>query len=66
MTSVEEIRAAIEHLPKRDLARFRRWFLKYDAEAWDRQLEQDAAAGRFDVLAREALREHRAGRTKLL
>jgi hypothetical protein len=52
MTSVEEIRAAIEHLPKRDLARFRRWFLKYDAEAWDRQIEQDAAAGRFDVLAR--------------
>ena len=66
MSSVEEIRTAIERLPKKDFARFRRWFLKYDAETWDRQLEQDVAAGRLDAFAREALREHRAGRTKVL
>lgn len=49
-----------------DLARFRKWFAEYDAAAWDRQLEQDVKAGRLDALGREALREHRAGRTTTL
>jgi hypothetical protein len=66
MSSIQEIRTAIERLPKRELARFRRWFLKYDAEAWDRQIEEDAAAGKLDAFKREALHEHRIGRTKEL
>jgi hypothetical protein len=37
-----------------------------DADSWDRQLEADAAAGRLDALAEEALSEHRAGRTRSL
>jgi hypothetical protein len=53
-------------LPKKDLARFRKWFVEYDAAAWDRQLESDAAAGKLDASAREALREHKAGRTASL
>ncbi|HUL71870.1 MAG TPA: hypothetical protein VLT86_02140 [Vicinamibacterales bacterium] len=63
MTSVAEITGAVRRLPKRELARFRKWFAAYDAAAWDREFEQDVAAGRLDALAREALRDHRAGRT---
>jgi hypothetical protein len=63
---VEQITGAVKRLPKKDLARFRKWFADYDAALWDRQLEQDAAAGRLDALAREALRDHRAGRTREL
>jgi hypothetical protein len=66
MTTVEQITGAVKRLPKKDLARFRKWFADYDAAVWDRQLEQDAAAGRLDALAREALRDHRAGRTREL
>jgi hypothetical protein len=66
MTTVEQITGAVKRLPKKDLARFRKWFADYDAALWDRQLEQDAAAGRLDALAREALRDHRAGRTREL
>ena len=44
------------------LARFRTWFAEYDATVWYRQLEQDVAAGRLDKFAREALRDHKAGR----
>lgn len=66
MSTVEEIRGAVKRLPKKDLARFRKWFAEYDAAVWDRQVEQDAAAGRLDALAREALRDHRANRTKPL
>jgi hypothetical protein len=33
---------------------------------WDKQLESDVAAGKLDACAREALREHKAGRTTSL
>ena len=66
MATVAEITGAVKRLPKKDLARFRKWFAQYDAAAWDAQLETDVAAGRLDALAREALREHRAGRTSEL
>lgn len=64
MTSVAEITGAVRRLPKRELARFRKWFAAYDAAAWDLQFEQDVAAGRLDALAREALKDQRAGRTR--
>jgi hypothetical protein len=63
MTTVEEITGAVKRLPKRELARFRKWFAAFDATLWDRQLEEDVAAGRLDTLAREALRDHKSGRT---
>jgi hypothetical protein len=66
MTTVDEITGAVKRLPKRDLARFRKWFADYDAAVWDRRIEQDAASGSLDVLAREALRDHQAGRTREL
>ncbi len=66
MTSVAEISVAVKRLPKRDLARFRKWFAEYDAAVWERQLEADSAAGKLDSLVREAQRDYRAGRTKAL
>jgi hypothetical protein len=63
MTTVAEISGAVRRLPKRDLARFRKWFAEYDAAAWDVQFEQDVTAGRLDKLAREALNDLRSGRT---
>ena len=66
MTTMEQITGAVKRLPKKDLARFRKWFADYDAAVWDRQLEQDVAASPLDALAREALRDHRVGRTREL
>jgi hypothetical protein len=66
MTTVEQITGAAKRLPKKDRARFRKWFVDYDAAVWDRQVEQDVAAGRLDALAREAIRDHQAGRTREL
>jgi hypothetical protein len=60
MTTLAEISTAVRRLPKRDLARFRKWFVEYDAAAWDRQFKQDVADGRLDTLAREALKDLRA------
>lgn len=64
MTTVDEISGAVKRLPKKELARFRKWFAAYDAAVWDRQLESDVEAGKLDALIREAQRDHRAGRTK--
>jgi hypothetical protein len=66
MTTVAEITGAVKRLPKKDLARFRKWFVEYDAAAWDKQLESDVAAGKLDAIARETLREHKPGRTTTL
>jgi len=62
MSTVEEIQEAVSQLPQEDLAAFRLWFAEFDAILWDRQLEVDAAAGRLDQLAEEALQDLRAGR----
>ena len=66
MTTVDEISGAVKRLPKRELARFRKWFAEYDATVWDRQLASDAQAGKLDALIREAQRDQQAGRTKPL
>ena len=51
MSPVTDIEAAVEELSKEDLSRFREWFLEFDANAWDRQFEQDAGSGKLDSLA---------------
>jgi len=48
------------------LAAFRAWFVKFDASLWDRQFEDDVAAGRLDRLAEKALRDLREGRSTRL
>jgi hypothetical protein len=63
MTRIEEIENAVAELPKEELARFREWFAEFEARSWDRELEEDAAAGRLDKLAEEALRDHCSGET---
>jgi hypothetical protein len=62
MTTVKEIESAVSRLSREELSAFRVWFEEFDADAWDRQLEEDVAAGRLDSLAEEALRDLREGR----
>jgi hypothetical protein len=62
MSTVQEIESAVSNLSQDQLAAFRAWFLEFDADAWDRQFEEDAAAGRLGALAEEALRDSREGR----
>jgi hypothetical protein len=66
MSKIEQIEGAIKKLSAQELAAFRAWFAEYDADAWDRQIEADAKAGKLDALAERALREHAAGRTTKL
>lgn len=62
MGRVEKLEEEIRSLSPEELARFRAWFVEYDWEAWDQQLERDVESGKLDRLADEALREHASGR----
>ncbi|MCI0492395.1 MAG: hypothetical protein L0Z07_05625 [Planctomycetes bacterium] len=62
MSRIVEIEQAVRQLPAEDLAAFRAWFAEFDAGIWDRQFEDDVAAGRLDALAEEAIEDLRQGR----
>jgi hypothetical protein len=59
--SILEIESAITQLPRRELAELISWLQEYEAEAWDRQIEDDLAAGRLDRLLSEVDKEYEAG-----
>jgi hypothetical protein len=62
MATVKDIEDAVAKLAPTDLAEFRAWFAAFDADAWDREIENDVAAGRLDTMADEALNDLRNGR----
>ncbi len=64
MTKVESLEREVEKLTPEELNAFRAWFARYDADAWDEQIERDAKAGKLDRLAAEALAAHDRGQTK--
>lgn len=61
MGNVKSIEKAIASLPPSELAEFRQWFAEFDAAAWDKQIEEDAATNKLDGLAAEALADYRNG-----
>ena len=66
MRVVQELQSAVSQLSAEELARFREWFDKFDAEIWDRQFEEDAKSGKLDQLANQAIADFQAGTCKQL
>ena len=64
MTKLEKIEQDIASLGPSDVAKLAEWLAEYQANLWDRQIEADAKAGRFDRMAEQALAEHKAGKTR--
>jgi hypothetical protein len=64
--TIEQLKDAVEKLPQDKLAQFRRWFEEFAADEWDRQIEDDFKAGKWDKRADEALAEHEKGLTRKL
>ena len=63
MTKVESIEREVEALSPEELTAFRAWFVEWDWQAWDRELERDVSEGRLDRFAAEALAELERGET---
>ena len=63
MSRVQVIKQQIQKLSPQELTDFRAWFAQYDVKAWDQRLEQDLKEGKLDVLAEQALRDHKEGKS---
>ena len=64
--TLQEIEQSITQLPAAQLAQFHDWYAQFRSDEWDRQIEEDAKAGRLDGMAQVAIAEHEAGRSKPL
>lgn len=60
--SAKEIELAITKLPDDEMWSLAKWFEEFQAARWDKEIEEDIAAGRLDALAEEALRDLDEGR----
>lgn len=61
--TLQELEKTVSELTPEQLAKFREWFITFDAEQWDQRFESDVAAGRLDRLADEMIQEHQAGKS---
>jgi len=62
MASLCDIRRKIASLSPDDLAELRAWFERFDAEAWDKEFEENARSGKLDAVAEKAIDACRAKR----
>ena len=66
MSRVEQIESDVRTLTPDELRAFRDWFMQFDAESWDVQIEADVKRGKLKPLADRAIRDHESGRSKRL
>ena len=64
MTKVQALEREIETLSPEEMAELRVWLDEREAEAWDRDIERDAASGKLDKLFEKSIADHRAGKSR--
>jgi hypothetical protein len=64
MSEVEELESRIRNLTPESLAQLRDWFYQFDEELWDRQIEADYRAGKFDKLIEQARTDIAQGKVR--
>jgi hypothetical protein len=63
---IQEVKRIIAGLAPNEMTEFRAWFADYDAEAWDKQFEEDVKAGRLDNMSQKAINDFRKGNCREL
>ena len=61
MTSLAEIKEAIQNLPAAEFAEIARWLQDVQEDQWDQQIEADAVAGRLDFFKEQVAQARAAG-----
>ena len=61
MTNVSEIQQAILNLTAAEYAELTEWLDELEEDPWDRQIEEDAKAGRLDFFKEEVLETQKNG-----
>ncbi|MEG4270795.1 MULTISPECIES: hypothetical protein [unclassified Microcoleus] len=62
--NITELKTAVKQLPQNELAEFVQWFEEFQEALWDRQIEEDLKAGKFDPLIRQAEQAFREGKCR--
>jgi hypothetical protein len=63
---VKEIETAITQLSFNDVATLADWFAEFQAQLWDKQIEDDLEAGRLDATLAEVEQQYQAGLGQML
>lgn len=66
MTEIEALQERILNLHHEDFVKFRDWFRQLEDENWDRQIQADFKAGKFDKLIEKARSEFAQGKAREL
>ncbi len=66
MSTVAEIESALSRLPVKDARAVADWLQEHLDAEWDKQMDEDIAAGQFDPLWEKAKADIAAGRVKPL
>ena len=66
MTMLMKIEDEVKNLPKQEFEKFKDWFLNYEYQKWDEQIEDDANAGKLDELASIAIADFKGKNFKTL
>lgn len=61
MTRLEKLQAKIAELSPEEFSELRVWLYEFDADDWDRQIADDAKAGRLDRLVKEGREAYKEG-----
>ena len=64
MSSIEQIKAAINTLAKTEYIQLRQWFSEKDWQLWDQQIHTHSEQGTLDFIIEEALSEKEHGSLK--
>lgn len=62
MSTIEDIKVAIDTLPDKEKSDLKRWLDEQDAQLFDAKIEADVAAGRLDGMIAKARANYKAGR----
>ena len=60
--SITDLEVAVTRHSEDELLAFSRWLEEYIADEWDRQIEENIRAGRFDAAGKRARADYDAGR----
>jgi len=66
MTSIHDIKAAIESLSHDEFMQLMHWLHEKDMALWDDQLTRDSNEGKHDFLIKEATEEEKNGTLRKL
>ena len=66
ITTADEIKQAVLNLPESEYTKIMDWLYGLAENVWDREIEEDARAGRLGFLAEEALEAKVKGELRCL